>query len=122
MLSSGIGWTDITRMIKEERKANNPLANLIYKVNFERNQISLILDAVDETEEQLEVDDHLLSNFDPVMKVDIDLGISAQLNIKRYFEIKKKSHAKELKTRDAAQVAIKHAEQTAARDFEKFKQ
>ena len=37
MLSSGIGWTDVTRMIKEERKANNALANLIYKVNFERN-------------------------------------------------------------------------------------
>jgi len=24
-----------------------------------------------------EVEEHLLSNFDPVMKVDIDLGISA---------------------------------------------
>jgi hypothetical protein len=49
MLSSGIGWNDITRMVKEERKAGNPLANLIYKINFEKNVVSLILDAVDES-------------------------------------------------------------------------
>lgn len=49
MLSSGIGWSDITRMVKEERKAGNPLANLIYKINFEKNVVSLILDAVDES-------------------------------------------------------------------------
>ena len=40
----------------------------------------------------------------------------------RYFEIRKKSHLKELKTKDAADVAIKQAEKTAARDFEKLKQ
>jgi len=62
-----------------------------------------------------------LSNFDPVMRVDIDLSISAQLNIKKYFEIKKKSFQKEVKTKDAAKVAIEHAEKTAARDYEKFK-
>lgn len=48
-----------------------------------------------------------MSNFDPVMKVDIDLNISAQLNIMKYFEIKKKSYSKELKTKDAADIAIK---------------
>jgi len=55
------------------------------------------------------------------MRVDIDLSISAQLNIKKYFEIKKKSFQKEVKTKDAAKVAIEHAEKTAARDYEKFK-
>ena len=50
MLSSGISWIDINRMVKEERKANNPLANLIYKINFEKQQVSLILDGFDETE------------------------------------------------------------------------
>jgi len=122
MLSSGIGWDDITRMIKEERKAGNPLANLIYKINFEKNVVSLILDAVDESERnQIEIEDHLLSNFDPVMKIEVDLGVSAQLNIMRYFEIKKKSFLKEIKTKEAAQDAIKKAEATAAKDLEKFK-
>jgi hypothetical protein len=78
MLSSGIGWNDITRMVKEERKAGNPLANLIYKINFEKNVVSLILDAVDESQHhQIEIDDHLISNFDPVMKIDVDLTVSA---------------------------------------------
>ncbi len=56
------------------------------------------------------------------MKVDVDMAITAQLNIRRYFEIRKKSYQKELKTKDAADVAIKQAEKTAARDFEKLKQ
>ena len=80
MLSSGISWTDINRMIKEERKAGNPLANLIYKINFDKQQVSLILDGCDEDEgdgTRIQVSDHLLSNFDPVMRVEIDLTISA---------------------------------------------
>ena len=108
MISSGISWSDIKRMVKEERKANNPFANLIYEINFEKNSVSLMLDAVDENDENgLQIDDEFVSNFDQVMRVDIDLGISAQLNIKKYFEIRKKSHQKEVKTKDAASVAIK---------------
>jgi hypothetical protein len=41
------------------------------------------------------------------------------MNIKKYFEIKKKSYEKELKTRNAADVAIKDAENTAARELTK---
>ena len=48
MISSGISWSDINRMVKEERKANNPFASLIYKINFDKNTVSLMLDAVDE--------------------------------------------------------------------------
>ena len=112
-------------MVKEERKRGNPFANLIYKIDFEKNMVSLMLDAFDEDDPMsnlVEVEEHLMSNFDPVMKVDIDLGISAQLNIKKYFEIKKKSYAKEIKTKDAADIAIKQAEEAAKRDLAKFKQ
>jgi hypothetical protein len=55
----------------------------------------------------LEIPADLISNFNPVMQVEVDLTISAQLNVMRYFEIKKKSHNKELKTKDAAEIAIK---------------
>ena len=123
MKSSGIPWLDILRMIKEERKANNPLASLIYKIDFEKNVVSLMLDSVDEENPaSLQIDDRYIENFDQVMKVDVDMSITAQLNIKKYFEIRKKSHQKELKTKDAADIAIKQAEKTAARDFEKLKQ
>ena len=83
-------------MVKEERKKNNQFASLIYEVNFEKNSVSLMLDAVDETDENgIQIDDEFVNNFDQVMRVDIDLGISAQLNIKKYFEIRKKSNLKE---------------------------
>jgi len=78
MVNSGISWNDINRMIKDERKVNNPLANLIFKLNLEKNQVSLILDGFNEDDDHLiEIDDHYMSNFDAVMKVEIDLSISA---------------------------------------------
>lgn len=109
MTNSGISWSEINRQIKDERKRNNELANMIYKINFEKQNVALILDAVMEDEEEdqkFQIDDVYLTNFDPVVKVDVDLSISAQLNIQKYFEIKKRSHDKELKTKDAAEVAI----------------
>jgi len=58
MISSGISWSDINRMVKEERKANNQFANLIYSINFDKNSVSLMLDAVDESDENgLQVDE-----------------------------------------------------------------
>ncbi len=58
MISSGISWSDVNRMVKEERKANNQFANLIYSINFDKNSVSLMLDAVDESDENgLQIDD-----------------------------------------------------------------
>jgi ribosomal protein S1 len=51
MTNSGISWAEINRQVKEERKGNNPLANMILNMDLEKNQISLILDAVNEDEQ-----------------------------------------------------------------------
>lgn len=93
-------------------------------MNLEKNQVAIILDAVNEDpdeDEKFLIDDQYLTNFDPVMKIDIDIQLSAQLNIRKYFEIKKRSHEKEEKTKVAADVAIQHAEKTALKDLEKHK-
>jgi hypothetical protein len=37
MIVSGISWNDINRMIKDEKKAGNPLAGIIHKLNLEKN-------------------------------------------------------------------------------------
>lgn len=50
MQTSGISWNDINRMIKEEKKAANPLANIIYKMNFEKSSVTLLLDAAEDDE------------------------------------------------------------------------
>lgn len=52
MISSGMSWSEINRQVKEERKTGNILANLIFKLNFDKNQVSLILDAVNEDEKE----------------------------------------------------------------------
>ena len=44
------------------------------------------------------------------------------MNIKKYFEIKKKSYEKELKTKSAAQAAIKDAEVNALKEITKHRQ
>ena len=51
MVNSGIGWNDIQRMVKEEQKQGNILANMIHKMNFDKNYITLLLDSVNEDEE-----------------------------------------------------------------------
>jgi hypothetical protein len=61
----------------------------------------------DDQFKMIEIDPELISNFSPVMLIEVDLSISAQLNVKRYFEIKKKSAIKELKTKQAADIVIK---------------
>jgi hypothetical protein len=73
MQNSGIAWFDIQRMVKEEKKQNNPLANLIYKLNLDKNQVTLILDAATEEDDG----NNLYANFDPVVKVDVDINITA---------------------------------------------
>ena len=104
-------------MIKDEKKVGNPLAEMIFKVNFEKQVVTLILDNTTEEGEET-----VAANFDPVLKVDIDLTLSAQMNVQKYFEIKKKSHQKEVKTQDAAEVAIKQAEETAIKEINKQRQ
>ena len=79
MISSGISWNDIFRMVKDEKKNGNPLANMIFKLNLDKNSVVLLLDAVNEEDEAniSDIIDEKFTNFDPVMRVDIDLHISA---------------------------------------------
>lgn len=43
ILASGMDWKDLTRMIKEEKKAGNPVAGLIHSLQLDKNQITLLL-------------------------------------------------------------------------------
>jgi hypothetical protein len=78
--------------------------------------VTLILDGANEDDEDQ------FANFDPVVKLDVDLHISAQMNIRKYFEIKKKSYEKELKTKTAANAAIRDAETHAVKEIVKHRQ
>lgn len=113
LLQSGLQWKEIWRMIKEEKRAGNPLANLIHGLDLEREKAILIFNLA-EIQSSENVDDFFSDLIDEViMKVDLDLKLSAQANIQKYFEIKKKTQDKELRTKDKANDAIKQAEDQA---------
>ncbi|XP_008674338.1 nuclear export mediator factor NEMF [Zea mays] len=102
-LANEMSWEALTRMIKEERKAGNPVAGLIDKLNFERNCITLLLsnnlDDMDEDEKTA-----------PVEKVEVDIALSAHANARRWYEMKKKQESKQEKTITAHDKAFKAAE------------
>lgn len=43
ILASGMDWKDLARMIKDEKKAGNPVAGLIHSLQLDKNQITLLL-------------------------------------------------------------------------------
>ncbi|KAK1294026.1 hypothetical protein QJS10_CPA16g01710 [Acorus calamus] len=102
-LANGMDWEGLARMVKEEKKAGNPVAGLIDKLHLERNFITLLLsNNLDEMDE-----DEITR---PVDKVEVDLALSAHANARRWFEAKKKQENKQEKTITAHEKAFKAAE------------
>ncbi|KAL1359000.1 uncharacterized protein [Arachis hypogaea] len=102
-LAKGMNWDDLSRMVKDEKKAGNPVASLIDKLHLERNCMTLLLannlDEMDDDEKTL-----------PVDKVEVDLALSAHANARRWYELKKKQESKQEKTITAHEKAFKAAE------------
>ncbi|KAI4344741.1 hypothetical protein L6164_011932 [Bauhinia variegata] len=102
-LAKGMNWDDLARMVKEEKKAGNPVAGLIDKLHLERNCMTLLLsnnlDEMDDDEKTL-----------PVDKIEVDLALSAHANARRWYELKKKQETKQEKTKTAHEKAFKAAE------------
>ena len=88
---SGLQWKEIWRMIKEEKRGGNPLANLISSLDLQREQATLLFNTAEMKED--EDADEFFSDLteDIIAKIDVDLRLSAQANIQKYFEIKKKT-------------------------------
>lgn len=59
-LANGMSWNDLARMVKDEKKAGNPVASLIDKLHLERNCMTLLLsnnlDDMDDDEKTLPAD------------------------------------------------------------------
>lgn len=102
-LATGMNWSDLIRMIKEERKAGNPIASIIHGLQLEKDQITLLLcNNLDDMDEE--------EKTKPATKVEVDLSLSAHANARRWFEQKKKQLAKQEKTVAAHEKAFKAAE------------
>ena len=106
MLSQGMDWNALKKMIKEESRKGNPIAQLIHSLKLDTNQITLQLTfGLDEMDEEMQTA--------PVTAVDVDLGVNAYTNSQSYYQTKKKVAAKMEKTMQNQGKALKGAERKA---------
>ncbi|KRX01107.1 hypothetical protein PPERSA_08208 [Pseudocohnilembus persalinus] len=107
MIQGGISWDKIYKMVNEGKENGDPLANIIEDMDFDRNRVTVLLEDPDEDAQE------------DMVVVDIDVYENAYTNAKQYYQNKKANFRKELKTKEAKQIAMKQAELTAAREMEK---
>ena len=98
LVQSGYSWEKLTKMINDSRKSGDPLANMIHSMNWEHDEVTILLgDPLKELDEEM-------------IPVNINFTISAFQNADEYYSHRKKNFAKEKKTIEASQTALKQAE------------
>ena len=102
LVVSGMDWTEIGRVVKEERKKGHAIAGLIHDLNLPKNKMIMLLSHnLDDADE-----DELAQ---PALRVEIDLSLSALANAGLYYANKKKTGQKREKTVAANAKALKAA-------------
>uniref|UniRef100_UPI0037E6FC22 ribosome quality control complex subunit NEMF n=1 Tax=Semicossyphus pulcher TaxID=241346 RepID=UPI0037E6FC22 len=128
-LANQVDWTEIGILVKEAQAAGDPVACAIKELKLQTNHITMLLknpyisEEDQEEEEKKEVveekgkknknkdkgQNKKLQRNKPML-VDVDLGLSAYANAKKYYDFKRSAEKKEHKTIEAADKAMKSAE------------
>jgi predicted ribosome quality control (RQC) complex YloA/Tae2 family protein len=143
LITQGMDWVDIGRLIEREQTAGNPVAQLIkLPLKLQENTITLLLDENTWSEGQDEEDEgndtsSVSEDTDdegdddrkkpapvkvaaqPKLSIDIDLSLSAWANSTEYFDSKKTAASKEERTLLASERALKSHEKKVAEDLKK---
>jgi len=106
-VANQIPWDQIKEIIKEATEKGDPVAGRIKKLKLEMNHIMMML--ADQYAHLDEPDDDEEAQPSELM-VEIDLGLSAQANARKYYVQKKSAATKEKKTVESGSVALKSAE------------
>lgn len=110
-LASQVNWPEIQQMIEEATQQGDSVATSIKSLKLETNHFTMLLKVP--TDSDKDSDDSSVSDdgFDlKPTKIDIDLGLSAYANARKYYNLKRNAAAKEQKTVDATEKAMKSAE------------
>lgn len=111
-IANQMSWPDIQELVKAAQANADPVAGAINQLKLEINHISLKLSdpyAVS-SEDSDDYEDSGIKEEKDVMVVDVDLGLSAWANARKYYDLKRSAAQKEQKTVDASQKALKSAE------------
>uniref|UniRef100_A0A2C9K1Q6 NFACT RNA-binding domain-containing protein n=1 Tax=Biomphalaria glabrata TaxID=6526 RepID=A0A2C9K1Q6_BIOGL len=105
-LANQIDWSEIWNFVKEAKASGDPVASSIKSLKLDSNQITLML------RDRFDTEDEGTSHSDKkkFTNVDIDLGLGAYANAKKYFDKKRQAAKKEQKTIEASSKAFKSAE------------
>lgn len=136
-LAGGMDWNDLGRMIKDEKKAGNPIAALIDSLQLEKNKITLVLrdpledDSDDDEKEEAEDEvaqkqgDHNKKKMNKknknkgqrnqkhVDRVEVDLDLTAHANARAHYDARKKHADKTRRTLEVSERALIAAEKKA---------
>ncbi|EGC46417.1 DUF814 domain-containing protein [Histoplasma capsulatum var. duboisii H88] len=142
LIAQGMDWGEIARLIEMEQSRQNPVAKVIkLPLKLYENAVTLLLgepteneEPMDESEEEAEVEEEeeqessededsgkkpgvSKKTRQPLLSIDIDLGISPWANARQYYEQKKAAAVKEEKTLNSTKTAIKSTEKKVAADL-----
>ncbi|XP_056248763.1 ribosome quality control complex subunit NEMF-like [Seriola aureovittata] len=128
-LANQVDWTEIGIIVKDAQAAGDPVACAIKELKLQTNHITMLLKnpyiseedhEEEEKEDKVEEKGKKNKNKDKgqskklqrnkPMLVDVDLGLSAYANAKKYYDFKRSAEKKEQKTIEAADKAMKSAE------------
>nr|XP_057946239.1 ribosome quality control complex subunit NEMF-like [Doryrhamphus excisus] len=128
-LANQVDWTEIGMLVKEAQAASDPVACAIKELKLQTNHITMLLKNpyINEEEPEEEVlkeaneekgkknknkdkGQNKKPQKNKPMLVDVDLGLSAYANAKKYYDCKRSAEKKEQKTIQAADKAMKSAE------------
>ncbi|XP_044291971.1 nuclear export mediator factor NEMF isoform X2 [Varanus komodoensis] len=129
-LANQIDWTEIRAIVKEAQAQGDPVASAIKELKLQTNHITMLLRnpyILSEEEEEEEAGEEEEAEEPKGKKkkkakqlkkpqknkpllVDVDLGLSAYANAKKYYDHKRHAARKTQKTVEAAEKAFKSAE------------
>ncbi|SMR54580.1 unnamed protein product [Zymoseptoria tritici ST99CH_1E4] len=136
LIAQGMDWVDIGKLIENEQKRHNAVAELIkLPLKLHENTVTLLLSELDAAdggddeanETDSEPDDSDDEDAAPAAKggedkrltIDIDLAASGWANARQYYDQKRSAATKQEKTAQASQKALKSTEQRVMADLKK---
>ncbi|KAI7298015.1 hypothetical protein KC315_g18214, partial [Hortaea werneckii] len=137
LIAQGMDWLDIGRLIENEQKRHNAVAELIkLPLKLQENTVTLLLAEfedepeddgyIDETEsEASDSEDETRESKrseqtkDKRLAIEIDLALSPWANARQYYDQRRTAASKQEKTAQASAVALKNTESRVMADLKK---
>ncbi|KAF1820745.1 uncharacterized protein K489DRAFT_323910 [Dissoconium aciculare CBS 342.82] len=138
LIAQGMDWVDIGKLIENEQKRHNAVAEMIkLPLKLHENTITLLLAEIesfddDEMANETDSDSSDAENDstartsgtasrpeDKRLSIDIDLAVSAWSNARQYYDQKRTAAVKQEKTAQSSQKALKSTEQKVMADLKK---